>query len=453
MQSRAGNPSTYRLGGLYVGVFCLAWPCAATAQGLSDNISRMSGSASVFTGITHTRTDRGATTDTNTEPGVGLSGQVGGTLESGANSLALQYGGTLQTDQDTIDGEQSGNTSFTGASRYTYFDPGSRVDFNLGHTVSSVRNNTGFEVNSSSYDTQNTLSAGAGLRFYPGKLTTLRFSGQAGRSFGKDELNDQESHTASSELSRRLSERSTGSLNLSRSWSDERGTDVTIDTAQLVYNRQMENGYFSIGAGGSQAESEYTDGTTSENEAVTGFLERAWVTTEWRTSVKYDRSMSDSATDLSLNQTPEFSFLPETVRLRDLVVRDSLSITHNNQQVCDACSLGVYASGAILESQNSGATTHEYSAGANLGFQLTSLQRLNFGYSWQGDASEDASVIVDQIHRFNTSWTRQIATNTTFGVELNQAYQRSKLARSDQDQFEVRLVFSHGFSLAGGARR
>lgn len=449
MESKAGNAYTGKLNGIYVVAFCLAWPCAATAQGLSDNISRLSGSGSVFAGVSHTRTDRGTTTDTNTEPLAGVSGQVGGSLKSGANALSLRYGGTLQTSQDAIDGGQTGNTSFTGASRYTYFDPGSRVDFNLGHTINSVRNNSGFEVNSSSYDTQNTLSAGAGLRFYPGKLTTLRFSGQAGRSFGKNELNDEESFTASSELSRRLSERSTGSLNISRSWSEERGTDVTIDSAQLVYGLQLENGSFSIGAGGSRAESEYTNGTTSENEAVTGFLERTWVTTDWRTSVKYDRSMSDSATELSTDITPDFSFLPDTIRLRDLVVKDTLSVSHNNQRLCGACDLGVYASGAILESQNSGATRHEYNAGVNLGFQLTSLQRLNFGYTWEADTGEDANIIVDQIHRFKTSWTRQIAKNTSFGVELNQAYLRSKLARNDQERFEVRLVLSHGFALTG----
>ena len=454
MERRAGNASKYSLyvGPGFVGALCLAWSCAATAQGLSDNISRLSGSASVFTGITHTRTDRGASTDTNTEPGAGVSGQVGGELESGANALVLRYGGTLQTSRDTVGSDRSGNTSITGASRYTHFDPDSRVDFNLGHSISSVRNNTGFDVNPSSYDTRNSLSAGAGLRFYPGDLSTLRFFGQAGRSFSEGDLENQQSYTVGSELSRRLSERSTGGLNLSRSWSDERGTDITIDSAQLVYSLQMESGYFSIGAGGSQAETEYTDGTTSKIDAGTGFAERAWVTSNWRTSVKFDRSLSDSATDLSLNLPPVFSFLPDTIRLRDLVVRDSLLLTHNNQLVCDACNLGVYAQGAVLESQNSGVTTHEYRTGINLGFQLTSLQRLDFGYSWQGDADEDASVIVDQIHRFNTSWTRQIAENTTFGVEFYQSYLRSKSVRNDQDQFELRLVLSRGFSLAEAGR-
>jgi len=165
--------------------------------------------------------------------------------------------------------------------------------------------------------------------------------------------------------------------------------------------------------------------------------------------VQYNRSMSDSATDLSLNLPPVFSFLPDTVRIRDLVVSDSLLVTHNNQRACDICDLGVYAEGSILESQVTGATTHEYRAGVNLGLQLTALQRLNVGYTWEGDAGEDANIVVDQIHRFTTSWTRQLAEYTTFGVEFNQSYLRSRLARSDQEQFELRLVLSHGFALSG----
>lgn len=439
----------YTLAILLLGACYLAGLNVANAQSLGDDITTVSGSASVFTGVTHTRTDRGASTDTNTEPLAGVSGSVGGTLEKGANALSLNYGGTVETSRDIAGGEQSDSSSITGASRYTHYDPGSRLDFNLGHTVRSVRNDTGFVINRSSYDTQNSLSAGAGLRFYPGDLSTLRFSGQAGRTFGEDTLNDQESVTASGEFSRRLSDRSTGSLNASRSWSEERQTDITIDSAQLVYSLQLENGFFSIGGGGSKAKTEYTGGTTTENEAVTGFLERSWVTTDWRTLVKYDRSMSDSATDLSLNRSPVFEFLPDTVRVRNLVVEDSLLVTHNNQRVCDACNLGLYAEGSILETQDSGETTHEYRAGINLGFQLTARQRLTVGYSWEGEADEKADIITEQVHRLNTSWTRLLAEHTTFGVEFNQSFLRSRLARSDREQFELRLVLTHGFAMSG----
>ena len=448
MERRAGNASKFSRTVLYAGVVCAAWPLAVTAQSFSDNVKTVSGSASVFTGIKHTRTDQGTSTDTNTEPTLGISGQIGGTLERGANSLVLQYGGTLETDQGGSEGGLRDNSSINGASRYSYFDPGGRVDFNLGHSVSSVRNDTGFVINPSSYDTQNTLSAGAGLRFYPGELSTLRFSGQAGRSFGEGTLNDEKSVTASSEFSRRLSERSTGGLNVSRSWSDENGSDLTIDSAQLVYSLQLESGDFSIGGGGSRADTEYTSGVTNEYEATTGFVERSWFTSDWRTAVKLDRRMSDSATDLSLNLPPISPFLPESEELRDLAIIDSLLFTHNNQLVCDACNLGVYAEGSILDSQISGATTHEYRTGITLGFQLTSLQRLSFAYSWEGDAGEDANVIDDQIHRFNTSWTRELAENTTFGVQFNQSYLRSRLASDDQDQFELRFVLTRGFAMS-----
>ncbi|MGO1463517.1 MAG: hypothetical protein ACTHYN_10095 [Marinobacter sp.] len=448
MESRAGNARKRSLGGLYVGTFCLVWSYTATAQGLSDNISAISGSASAFTNVTHIRTDRGDSEYTNTEPGVGLSGRVGGTLESGANTLDLRYGGTLQTKHETIDDEQSGNTSIIGASRYRYFDPGSRLDFNLGHTINSVRNNTGFELDPTSYDTQNTLTAGAGLSFYPGDLSTWRFSGQAGRSFGSDELDDERSITLASDFSRRLTERSTGGLNVRRSWSDEDDLEITIDTAQLVYSLALESGSFRVGGGGSRAETEYSAGATSEYEAFTGFIERAWMTSYSRTSVKFDRSMSDSATELTLNQPPIFSFQePDSVRLRDLVIEDSLTLTHDNQQMCSACDVGVYASLAKLESQNSGDTTYEYRGGASLGFQLTTLQRLNFGYRWEGDADDNTGNIVDQVHRLNMSWTREIAENTTFGVEFYQSYLRSESLRNDGDQFELRFVVSRGFSL------
>lgn len=448
MEPKVGNASKPGLSGLYVGAFCFVWSCSTTAQGFSDNISQLAGSASVFTGVSHTRTDLA----NDTEPSIGLSGRLGGTLESGANSLVLQYGGTLENSQDTAGIDGSDNSYISGAARYTYFDPASRLDFNLGHSVRSVRGSSGFNVNQSGYDTQQTLNGGAGLSFYPGELTTLRFSGRAGQSFGDGSVDDQESYTVGSDLSRRLSERSTGGINVSRSWSDERDTDVTIDTAQLVYSLQTENGYLSVGAGGSKADTEYAGGTSSESEAITGFAERAWVDSSSRTALKYNRSMSDSATDLSLNLPPEFSLLPDSIRLRDLVVKDSLLLSHNSQKVCDSCDLGVYVEGAVLESQVTDETSHEYRAGVNLGLQLTALQRLNFGYRWEGDADRSASNIIDQIHRLNTSWMRNIAENTTFGVEFNQAFRRSGSARGNQEEYELLLVLRHGFSLTGAAR-
>lgn len=423
------------------------WSLPINAQGLSDSVTSISGSASVFSAVTHTRTDAGDTTETNTEPSLGVSGSLGGNLESGANSLAMQYGGTLETERDLSEGDQGDNSSITGASRYIYYDPGSRFDFNLGHTVSSVRNNTGFVVNPSSYDTQNTLSAGTGLRFYPGELSTLRFSGRAGRSYGKGQLGDRESFTASADFSRRLSERSTGSLVGSRSWSETGNVDTTIDSAQVIYSRALENGSFSFGVGGSEAETEYQDGSVSESDAMTGFADRTWDSENWSTSAQYNRRLYDSATELSVNLPEVFDFLPETVQLRELVVSDSVLITHRTTQLCSGCRLGLAAEAVVLESQLTDRTTHEYRASASFGFQLTDLQRLSFVYSWQGDAGEEAGTIIDQIHRFNTRWTRQLAEDTSFSVEFNQSYLRTRSARNDREQFALKLILTRGFSL------
>jgi hypothetical protein len=430
----------------------LPMPLAAqVAEGSA--LQSISGSASVFTAATHTRTDSVGGTDTRTEPSVGLSGRLGGALVSGANSLALQYGGTLETRRDISAGDQTDRSSISGAASYAYFDPAQPLDFNLGHTVSSVRNNTGFVVNPSSYETRNTLSAGAGLRFNAGSLSTLRLFTQAGQSFGGGDLSNENSLTAGAELTRRLSERSSASLNANRSWSDGSSVDQTIDSAQLVYRRDLENGSFSIGGGQSWATTESSDNTETDSDALTGFLDRSWVADQYRTSVQYNRRLSDSATDLSLNLPPEFDFLPETVELRDSVVSDSVSISHSTDLLCNACTLSVAAEAALLKSQVSGDKTHEYRSSVSLGVQLTDLQRITFGYSWQGDAEDQAGTIVDQIHRFDTRWSRQLAENTEFAVAFNQSYLRSDLGSGtgsdDRDQYVIRLELTHGFALNG----
>ena len=451
MERRAGKRFG-RSSAALIAVCGLPLPLAAQVADGSA-LQSISGSASIFTAATHTRTDSVGGTDTSTEPSVGLSGRLGGALVGGANSLVLQYGGTLETKRDTSDSDQTESSSFTGASKYAYFDPGQPLDFNLGHSVSSVRDNTGFVVNPSNYETRNTLSAGAGLRLNPGSLSTLRLFSQAGQSFGGGDLSDENSLTAGAELTRRLSERSSASLNANRSWSDGNNVDQTIDSAQLVYRRELENGSFSIGGGQSWATTEFSDNSESDSDALTGFIDRSWVADQYRTSVQYNRRLSDSTTDLSLNLPPEFGFLPETVELRDLVVSDSLSISHSTDLLCNACTLGLSAEASLLESQITGDKTHEYSTRVSLGLQLTDLQRITFGYSWQGDAEDQAGTIVDQIHRFDTRWSRQLAENTQFAVAFNQSYLRSDLGSGtgsdDRDQYVIRLELTHGFALNG----
>lgn len=421
----------------------------ASAQGLEEALTEVTGSASVFAAMNHTRTDMDTGTETNTEPSLGLSGALGGEFVSGANSLALQYAGTVETSREDTSGESSDTSSFNGVSRFLHLDPGSRFDFNAGHTVRSVRNDTGFVINPNDYDTQNVVNAGAGFRLFPGDLTTLRLSADGSRSFGDTDSADNESWLGKAEIQRRLSSRSAALLTASRSWADEDNLDLTIDSAVLGYMTELESGSFTIGAGFSEAEAEFNDGEVIETDGITGYVTRVWQTPEWTSSVSYRRTLSDSAVDQVANPVMVGDFLDEDVLLNELTVTDAVDFQYTTRRLCGVCDGGVILAGSIRESEYTGATTHEYLAGFNLGIQLSNLQRLEFRYLWQGDAGEDSGTILEEVHRFNTRWSRLIGEDTRFGVEFNQSYLRSKLERNDEDEFVLRVVLTHGFSLVG----
>lgn len=431
-----------------LGIGWLLTPVAA-AQGLEDHVQALSASASVFTSVTHTVVDDGISEESNTEPGIGIRGSVAGELDSGPSNLQLQYGATVETSRDLPTGDQTDNSSVRGAARYRWFDPASPVDFNFGHTIQSVRNDTGFVVDPASYDTRNELSAGAGVRVYPGELSYLRLSAQAGRSFGEDTLNDDSSETLAGEFVRLLGERSDASLLARRSWSETTNYDLTIDTVQAVFRHRAETGFFRVGLGQSWATTEFPDNSEIDADAVTGFVERSWQGPESNSRLRYERRLSDSAAELSLNNEPVFGFLNETVRTHDLVISDSVLATYDTRALCDFCTLGIGLEAAVLESELTGATTHEYRGRAGLGFQLTGIERVYFNYDWQGDAGEQADVINEQIHRLTIGWNRLLAEETTLGVEFYQSYLNSRLERADEDEYGLRLVLTWGVSLQG----
>ena len=417
-------------------------------QTASDAVDSLNGSASVFGAVTHTRADTPTGRQNNTEPSAGVSGDIGGTMSSGANSLALRYGGRLETRRDLPTGDDTDTSSFNGASRYQYANPGGRMDFNLGHTVESVRNDTGFVLNTGDYETRNTLSAGTGLMFYPGELSSLRLSAQAGKSFGGGDLDESESWTAGADFSRRLSERSQATLSTRRSWSENQGVDTTIDNAELGYESALETGTFSMAAGASWSDTEFPgQQVTNESEALTGHLARTWVTPDTSSTIRYNRRLSDSTTDLSLNLPPELAFLPETVQLRDLVVSDSLLLSHTTARLCRICRFSVLAEGAMLESELSDAKTHEYRASMSLGMDVTRLHQLLVTYSWQADAGEDSGDVVQQTHRLNIAVTRRLSEDVRLGVELNQAWVRYEEPNQDQESYGLRVFLTRDFSL------
>ena len=423
----------------------------AFAQALEENLARVEGNASVFTALTHNRVDEPAGTERETEGRLGLEGSVAGEWVSGGNSALLDYSARAETSRNSDIGSGGDNSTITGLSRFSHADPSSPLEFNAGHTVRTVRNNTGFLIDPTNYDTQNVINAGAGLRLEPGALTTVRVSADGARAYGDSDEGDTDSYNAKATLQRKLSERSFGLVNGSRSWSDEGATEVTIDAYQVGYRSIDEFGTFSIGGGVSEAETEFTSGPVTKSDGVTAYLTKDWVTMDWTTSFSYNRTLSDSAIDLVLNpETPDgFS---SNVRLTEVVLSDRFDLRHTRRALCDVCDFSMQVSGEIRESQATGETTNQLGAGWDLGIQIANLQRLEFRYIWQAETEENASEIQEQVHRFNSRWVRQLAEFTSFSVEFNQAYLRSKRERPDEDEFELRLVLSHGFSLIGQGR-
>jgi len=420
----------------------------ALAQTVSDSVQNLSGAGTVFGAVTHTRMDTDTGTESNTKPSLGVSGDIGGDLRRGANSLALRYGGTLETERDLPNGEQTSSNAINGAARYDYFNPGGVLDMNLGHTIESVRNDTGYVLNSTDYDTRNTLTAGAGVRFYPGELTSFRVSAQAGKSFASDDLDDSESLTTEAILSRRLSERSEGSLTARRSWADEKRLDTTIDTAELGYARGLETGTFKVSVGGSWSETEFPDQrSTQDSDAMTGYIERIWLAPDSSTTVRYNRELSDSATELSLNLPPELAFLPDSVLLRDLVVRDSLLLAHSTDRLCGVCTFSVLAEGARLESQLNDATTHEYRTSVRLAMDLDRLHQLLVSWNWQADAGEDSSDLTAHTHILDIALSRRLTENVRFGGGLNLGWVRDDIEDRDQEDYGLRVFLTRDFNL------
>src|SRR5690606_1656376 len=122
-------------------------------------------------------------------------------------------------------------------------------------------------------------------------------------------------------------------------------------------------------------------------DAMTGHLNRTWIGLESSTSLEYNRRLSDSTTDLSLNLPPQFAFLPDTIELRELVVSDAVLVSHNTSKLCDVCSLGANAQVERLELELSGATTSKYGAVLNLSVDNTHRYQLTASYIWQADSA------------------------------------------------------------------
>ncbi len=404
-----------------------------TAPAASEELS-YTATTTLFTDLTHT--ERGSRSDTRL--GAGASGDIGANLLTGPHQLDALYGASLESDRSTVATGDRDNFSIRGSSRYNFYDPGSRFDFNAGHTIRSVRNETGFTLNESAYDTQNAVNAGAGVSFYPGELTTLRVGGQAAKTWAEDDLQDGESSSVDANLMRQISERSTVSLTGRRAWEDEGDTDITIDSASLGLDTRLENGSFSMTAGVSRAESDEVD-----NEAVIGSVSRQWQTSLTSTRASYERTQSSTLLDLALAPLPELGIEDEySVRVQGLTVNDTITLEHSTQRVCDLCTVNLIVRGSEEENVSTGDETWEYLAGAGLGLAVTEDKTVDFDYRWQGDALEERSSIDDQRHSFIVTYRHQLTDLATWGASFDTAFTRGE---TDQERYQARLFFTLGW--------
>ena len=399
----------------------------------ADEIS-YTATTTLFTDVTHTERD----SRTDTRGGAGISGDVGANWLSGPHQFNALYGGTLETERSSLATGDRDNLSVRGSSRYNFYQPGGRFDFNAGHTIRSVRNDTGFTLDESAYDTQNAVNAGAGVMFYPGELTTLRLGGQAAKTWAEDDVQDGESQSVEANLSRQVSERSTMFLVGSRAWEHEEDMDITLDSASLGLDTRLENGSFSASAGVSRAESD-----DFENDAVIGSIARQWQTSLTSTRISYERTQSSTLLDLALAPIPELGIEDEfSVRVQGVTLNDTVTLVHSTQRLCDLCTLNLMVRGSEKENVQTGDEIWEYLAGAGLGLAVTEDKTVDLDYRWQGDALEERSSIDDERHQFTVTYRHQLTDLASWGAAFDTAFTRGL---TDQDRYQARVFFTLGW--------
>ncbi len=397
--------------------------------------SAYTATTTLFSDLTHTQADERS----DTRGGLGVRGDVGAQLKSGAHSFDARYGATVETERSDLETRQNDDSfSIRGASRYDFFEPGNRFDFNAGHTIRSVRNDTGFAIDSTEYDTQNAVSAGGGVWFYPSAVTNVRLSGQAGKTWEENERPDGESAMVAAALIRRATERSNVTLNASRSWEKKDPNDITLDAATIGMDTRYESGTFAMSIGQSRAESD-----DFESDAVVGSISRDWLTDWTSTRISYDRSQTSDLLDLALAPIPEFGIEDEfSIRVQGLTIRDTVNFVHSTRRVCDLCTVRLLAQSTEEEEVSTGDETWEYLAGVGLGLAVDELKTVDFDYLWQGDAFSDRSSIDDEIHRFIVTYRHQLTELVTWGTSFDTAVTRGT---SDRERYRARVFVTLGW--------
>ena len=336
--------------------------------------------------------------------------------------------------------------SYTGTTRYSY-RPIPLVDANLGHTLRAAGTEESLLFDLSDYELRHSLNGGFGLNLTPTGRTRTRLELQGTQAL--DEDLERQGHQVSGRVinSLRVTSSASASLTGGRTiqWDADSRRTSTNDSLQLGYQRALPDG----SASGSVGLSRYEAGNT-QRLLVTAGVNRNWVGDIGQTSVSYNRSISDTLTELSFetldfdpDNPPEslddLETQTEVVQLQQATMVDAINLNYRSQGLCQRCNYQLNAGFSTQRVLFSGPRTFVYTGGAGLGYRLSSLQNFNARYQWRASAEKLTGGPDEQQHRVNLSWDRRLASQVQARASLEHGWASENDNRRTTARLGVRI--------------
>jgi len=328
----------------------------------------------------------------------------------------------------------------TGSSRYQFNHTSGLFDFNVMHIQQSVNPNPGFILDPEGFTTEHILSTGSGVNLSPGDVTRVRLATQYSRSFHENESLNGEILEGRGVLTRRLNPISEINSQVSRTIVEE-GDPVQvsrIDRGTVGYRRTLDNGELSASFGVNLANTEQT-----EVEVYSGSVERVWVSDFGRTSVGYEREVTNTLLEITTeNIAPEapgqeVTDQEDSIKLNSLALNDEVRWAYQTVRVCVRCDLSLSASISQQENLDTKLRRVGYDGRVALLLRIDDTQETQLSYRWQAEASEFVESLSAESHRVEWNWNRQLTDHVTLRSNVSQAWMRND---ADSSRFTVRLT-------------
>ncbi|GGX49531.1 hypothetical protein [Saccharospirillum salsuginis] len=326
----------------------------------------------------------------------------------------------------------------TGSSRYQFTHGSGLFDLNGMHILQSVNPNPGFILDPEGFTTEHILSAGSGVNLSPGDVTRIRLETQYSRSLHEDESLNGEILEGRGVLTRRLNPISEINTQVSRTIVEEGDPAQVsqIDRATVGYRRTLDNGELSASFGVNLAETEQTD-----VEVYSGSMERVWVSDYGRTSIGYDREVTNTLLELTTeNIVPEATDQDlqqeETIKLNSLALNDELRWAYQTVRACIRCDLSMSASLSQQENLDTGIRSVGYDGRVAFLIRIDDTQESQLSYRWQAESPEFGEVLLAESNRIEWNWSRQVTEHVSFRSDVSQAWISNDV---DSSRFTIRI--------------